>query len=61
MLKSILKDNVTLKTGAVDAENSACHRISRMFFLSKNISYKYIFCIFDQINPALVSSIRDFF
>ncbi len=61
MLKSILKDNVTLKTGAVDAENSACHRISRFFFKVRIFHTNIFFCIFDQINHALVSSIRDFF
>ncbi len=71
----ILKDDVTLKTGVTDAENSALIflftvinyilKYTQIYFkghlkLKKNISYYCFTVILNQINAAMVS-INDFF
>ncbi len=59
ILEWFLKDHVTMKTGVMAAENRALPS-QEYLFKKKNISqYYWFYCIFDQINAALVS-IRDF-
>ncbi len=65
ILEWFLKDHVTLKTGVVMLKIQFCgHRNKLHFKIEKlflNCHYYSFYCIFDQINTAFLSILRDFF